>query len=383
MKKIIVISSLLALVVSAHSQTLYLGNTTTLYVHQPNTSTATLHVNGSIQNEGVISDNGRIDMSRNFTNNGLLKGNGIISVGGTWTSGSAATTAPGNSPGSLVMMGDFETDASTLEIEIGGITAGVAFDQMTVGGTADVSGGVLDVAFIGGYTPVGGEVYKIIDAGTLTGVFATENLPTLPSGLSWTVDYDYAAADLKLIISSVLPVELVSFYGIKHEGKTKLTWRTETEVNADNFEVERSGDGLIFENIGQVSARGYGSTYIYWDEEPLLGMNYYRLKMNDLDRSFEYSNVVAVRFEEAGEVSIFPNPTRHYFIVSISQSQDTEVDIRICDALGQLVSTVRKITSRGDSFQQEIDVQDWPRGIYYVTVKAGEGEAVTHKLVVD
>jgi hypothetical protein len=93
-----------------------------------------------------------------------------------------------------------------------------------------------------------------------------------------------------------LPVELISFGAKSKQSFIQLDWITATEINNEGFEIQRSVDGENFTSIGWVY--GNGSTteiieYKFKDNEPMQGINYYRLKQIDFDGQYEYSNIVS------------------------------------------------------------------------------------------
>ncbi|MGH7675649.1 MAG: hypothetical protein ACREMV_10295, partial [Gemmatimonadales bacterium] len=106
----------------------------------------------------------------------VLQGRGTVDV-----AGSALTVAgqvrPGSSPGVLTVAGNYPVQTSAVtSIELGGLVAGAEYDRLTVTGTASVSGR-LDVILISGFAPRTGDVFLIVTAGSLGGVFAIGSLP--------------------------------------------------------------------------------------------------------------------------------------------------------------------------------------------------------------
>jgi hypothetical protein len=80
------------------------------------------------------------------------------------------TLAPGTSPGTTAVNGNYTQTAGTLEIEIGGTGAG-QFDLLIVIGNATL-GGALEINLFDGFTPSVGQSWKIVDiGGTRTGTF--------------------------------------------------------------------------------------------------------------------------------------------------------------------------------------------------------------------
>lgn len=92
---------------------------------------------------------------------------------------------------------------------------------------------------------------------------------------------------------SPLPLDLLSFDARKSkDDKVNLTWTTSNEKDINLFEVERSGDGKAFEaSIASVKATGMASVsqYEVMDGKPLVGNNFYRLKIVDQKGRVNYS----------------------------------------------------------------------------------------------
>ncbi|GGM95319.1 hypothetical protein GCM10010967_30930 [Dyadobacter beijingensis] len=114
---------------------------------------------------------------------------------------------------------------------------------------------------------------------------------------------------------SALPVTLVSFQARKRENQAYLQWQTSSEFNSSHFNVERSRDGRLWEQLGYVQAQGGQSVktdYSYTDALPMAGTNMYRLKMidraeNGEEGSFAYSRIVTLDFG-AEAPTLYPNP---------------------------------------------------------------------------
>lgn len=102
---------------------------------------------------------------------------------------------------------------------------------------------------------------------------------------------------------SPLPIELLSFTGIKEGKNNQLKWTTASEKNNDYFTIEKTIDGIEFNEIG--TREGAGNS-IYYNSYQLTDMNvepvinYYRLKQTDFDGNSTYSNLISIdnRIEE-------------------------------------------------------------------------------------
>lgn len=93
-----------------------------------------------------------------------------------------------------------------------------------------------------------------------------------------------------------LPIELLYFDCYSIDNRIELRWSTSTETNSDRFEIEHSLTGVSWITIGTITAQGNSIqpyNYIYSDNIPQQGTNYYRLKMIDLDGSYTYSGITS------------------------------------------------------------------------------------------
>jgi uncharacterized repeat protein (TIGR03806 family) len=142
-------------------------------------------------------------------------------------------------------------------------------------------------------------------------------------------------------IVPTFPVELLSFTAEPEDGQVQLQWATAQERDADHFEVQRSRDGQHFETLLQTPARGYSEVkvdYQEWDAQPFGGRSYYRLKMVDLNGSYEYSDQVEV-FLPSSRIELFPNPVSQGREVFIRYEQviDSEITLLVQDANGRVM----------------------------------------------
>ncbi len=141
----------------------------------------TINNTGTLVNAGTIALAGGSTFSTSnhaMTNSGTasLSGVGTIVVGAGNTLTNQGTIAAGNSPGTLNITGDLVlTPGSVTNVELAGTGAG-QFDVINVSGAATLDG-TLNVAHFGGFTPVAGNTFQIMNYASRTGDFATKNFP--------------------------------------------------------------------------------------------------------------------------------------------------------------------------------------------------------------
>jgi hypothetical protein len=142
---------------------------------------------------------------------------------------------------------------------------------------------------------------------------------------------------------SPLPVELVSFTANCEEEGVQLSWQTASEFNASHFNVEKSKDGLHWDEIGQVNAAGNSNSllnYGYFDRNETSGISYYRLIQIDIDGTEkEYAPIMTNCSSGAPKTWMsYPNPSEEGFQV-VCNYEDLlgEARLTITDASGKIV----------------------------------------------
>jgi len=157
------------------SGSLVKNNSSTLVLSGANTFTGPTTING-----GSLLVNGSLGSGAVKVAGGQLAGNGTI--GGPTTVQSGGTLSPGSGIGTLtVNNGVTLQSGSTTWMEIS--KAQNASDQLVVSGTLNC-GGTLIVSNVSG-TFAAGDTFKLFQAGTITGSFASFSLPALNAGLAW------------------------------------------------------------------------------------------------------------------------------------------------------------------------------------------------------
>ncbi|WP_237764043.1 autotransporter domain-containing protein [Terrimicrobium sacchariphilum] len=126
--------------------------------------------NGYVQ-DGTLSVNGVLSLKQLIVQFGaILKGAGTI-IGDVLNQG---TVAPGNSPGTLTIAGNFtQTGTGDLQIEV---ASSSVFDQLVVTGTASL-GGTLAVQSYNGFQFAYGQQFNFLQAGNIMGSFDSITMP--------------------------------------------------------------------------------------------------------------------------------------------------------------------------------------------------------------
>jgi hypothetical protein len=147
----------------------------------------------------------------------------------------------------------------------------------------------------------------------------------------------------------ILPVDLVSFSARLLDREVWVEWKTSWERDFAHFVVERSSDGSYFQPLAQLKGQGQASRYQFLDQNPLVGLAYYRLKMVDRDGTTTYSKIVAVmnQAEGSARMEARPNPSSATEIsIFVQADPQTRLKLEICDLSGRLLAEAWAETDR-------------------------------------
>ena len=165
-----------------------------------------------------------------------------------------------------------------------------------------------------------------------------------------------------------LPIELIDFTAQKRDLIAVLNWQTASEFNNDFFTVERSRNGLDWEEVNRINGADHSSSllnYATTDEQPYAGISYYRLKQTDFDGQYSYSKIRMLDFVRLTDrqVIIYPNPTANF--ITIEGAEAKIGIIKIYDSFGQDVTSFTKRMIINET-KTMIDLSRLASGNYFV-----------------
>ncbi len=191
----------------------------------------------------------------------------------------------------------------------------------------------------------------------------------LPYELRLDVDAGYRQP------GAAFPVELLTLTAEWQGVDGLVKWTTAKEVNSAYFGVERSLDGgQTFAWLGNVTAAGNTTAprnYSFTDINVASVTDqivYYRLKMVDLDATYKYTDKVELTLAEEQDnifFNAYPNPTRDMLFVDYHLSEETLVEIRLVNVLGQILYS-ESMHNDNEPHQIYLDMRDFADGPYFV-----------------
>lgn len=181
--------------------------------------------------------------------------------------------------------------------------------------------------------------------------------------------------------NSGLPINLLSFTG-KKEGKSNmLLWTTASEFNNDHFEIERSKDGIEFEQIGTVKGIGNSNTitnYTFRDILPVKGINFYRLKQYDHDGKYQYSRIITLTEKNNSDIKMYPNPAKNKVFIQIGSAANYIRKFDIIDPVGRVVYST---SLPKNSLNITMDISTLKPGVYSVRMP-DQTNIYSYKLII-
>jgi len=141
----------------------------------------------------------------------------------------------------------------------------------------------------------------------------------------------------------VLPLTLLSFSATAAANGNLLKWQSTSEINTKHFEVEWSTDGQQYNKINTIRAAGNSTQtlhYSYIHAQPIKGINYYRLKMVDIDGQFTYSPVVKINVNiTSSGITIYPNPVPDFLQLNIRALKNETILFQLHQADGKVFAS--------------------------------------------
>jgi hypothetical protein len=197
----------------------------------------------------------------------------------------------------------------------------------------------------------------------------------------WFKNFTYSAP-----LTGSLPLSLISFTAQLKDESVTLDWISEMQVNTSHFVVQRSVDGVDYDDDAIVFTQENSAVqkdYQFSDNINTIKamLIYYRLKIVDLDGKYAYSKTVVVRLgadQLQTAVLIYPNPVVNELRITIpNEWQNKTIVYTLYNSSGSLM---RQRTEENAGQTETMPIADLPAGLYLVNVING-GQSVAQKLI--
>jgi hypothetical protein len=165
-----------------------------------------------------------------------------------------------------------------------------------------------------------------------------------------------------------------------------LKWKANQAINFDHYIIQRSTDGISFNDIHTTPATAANSSstsqeYSYTDLFSGNGTVYYRLLMVDLDGTITYSNILSVDFHTAQNARIYPTVVEDGNLFVETSSSIPQARLEIFDMNGRRIREKDWSVLNG---RQQVSVNanngSLPAGAY-LTRLSGNGSVLVKQLI--
>jgi protocatechuate 3,4-dioxygenase beta subunit len=201
---------------------------------------------------------------------------------------------------------------------------------------------------------------------------------TTITGIVVTTTTNNLSFDAGIVGFVTLPVH-IQLFAVKSGNKAILNWKVSAERDVRTYTLEHSPDGRSFTTLTTFNADGR-SEYTNTDVQPYSGINYYRVKVENLNGSVEYSEIRLVLFTTEGVITVFPNPAIAAVNIQLPDSwQGKPVKIDLINLSGQIIISRQQTHA---SQIETINTSRLPAGIYNLYLLNSIGETETRKVLI-
>jgi len=175
-------------------------------------------------------------------------------------------------------------------------------------------------------------------------------------------------------VNNVLPVNLLSFNARAEQKRIRLDWQTANEINNSHFDVLKLDRNSTFVPIGKINAKQGNASfkdYMFYDEAPNMGVNYYQLKQFDNDGKSTLSKIVSINYGNKNLVSVYPNPIKSGEPIKIRLNKpEQEVFIQLLDMSQRVI-----MQKSFEEIIQNVELQSTSLkpGIYILNITSASG----------
>jgi len=173
----------------------------------------------------------------------------------------------------------------------------------------------------------------------------------------------------------LLSAFILDFQGEWKNGGAELAWLASTDGSPTAFELERSKTGNDFRSIVRIPFIPNNGEHIYEfrDEDAEAGINYYRLRWQNIDGAVAFSDHIVAITKPLNGFSIYPNPVQDQLNLQL----DFAANISLINMNGQVM-----LTKQLETGKHQVDMSQFAAGTYIIELLNREGERFTQKLIV-
>ena len=224
------------------------------------------------------------------------------------------------------------------------------------------------------------------------GNFAIDFYTGIADPITYTINTDYSHGDgvhlndwghrilfervrEKDIFNLLLPVRLADFSADPLTRNVYISWKVMDETPGIEYAIQRSKDGVHFENVYLVRSNSTKmvNNYKFIDKPVNTGVYFYRLMINENGTRLSSATKKVIINNELSIKRVVITASK--IKLTLGSDEHDYVDIRIVSSLGATILQSRKSLNAGFT-DLEFSVQSLPAGMYLIEVRGN-----THRLV--
>ena len=179
--------------------------------------------------------------------------------------------------------------------------------------------------------------------------------------------------------SQILPLHRFELKASLQGNAVRLDWVAENEVNSTRFVVERSKDGISFSSIGTEPVDGSSNSptkYGFPDDISAItatGRIYYRIKVENLDGHYGYSNIAIIKLNNTSGIQVWPCPFDHTINITYNSTSNSTISIILRDAQGRDLRQFDQTVTHGLNQVAITDLNRLGSGTYFISIADKSG----------
>lgn len=179
-----------------------------------------------------------------------------------------------------------------------------------------------------------------------------------------------------VMYSGTLPVLMNEFTGVNKGSYNEIKWKVSQENNLSHYVLERSTDGLNFQQLTRVNAANSFNSITYTQQDVVNAAQqptyYYRLKIVNIDGSYEYSAVVMIRRNTKEDIAVAGNPFSGTLVLRYSLTEARNLHLSLYDIAGKLLIRQDMSATAGNGILNVNNLDDYARGTYLLHIDDGK-----------
>ena len=178
-----------------------------------------------------------------------------------------------------------------------------------------------------------------------------------------------------------LPMKLTDLTAVYRDQTVRLQWKSSNQTGPAIFEVQRSGDGLVFDDRWQEQSNGSASTtdHSWTDEKPLPGRSFYRIKLIVQDIT-SYSGIVSVlNVSREWKIGKLYSGNGSLWNVEVLSGKERSISLYLVDGSGKnVLQRTLFVTPPSTTFP--VDLSGLAAGEYFLQLSAADGGKSTRAI---